>query len=49
MAEMELAIQWNLMVGGLAVVGAIVLGIAASAYPALKAANLDPVEALRHI
>lgn len=48
-AEMEMAIKWDFVLGGLTVIGAIILAIAASAYPAIKASKLDPVEALRHI
>ncbi len=41
------AVQWNFALGGIALLGAILLGIIAATYPALHASKLDPADALR--
>lgn len=48
-AQMQLSITWNPLVAGLAVLAAVLVGVLASAYPAARAAGLDPAEALRFI
>jgi len=48
-AGIEVAVEPNPILGGSTIILAIVLSLLASAYPAVKAAKLDPVEAMRHI
>lgn len=48
-AQIEVAIVWKYQLGLIAVGGAALVGILASAYPAWQASRLDPVEALRFI
>ncbi|GAW93755.1 ABC transporter permease [Calderihabitans maritimus] len=48
-AQMQVQIPWNLLAGGVIILAAAALGVLASLYPALKAAKLDPAEALRFI
>ncbi len=45
----KLAVSWNPLLGIAVFAGTVVLGVLASIYPALKAAKLDPAEALRFI
>lgn len=47
MTEEHIALQWNPTLGALAMVLALLVGCAASFYPALHASRLDPTEALR--
>ena len=47
MAEHHVALHWNPLLGGMAMLLALVVGCAASFYPALHASRLDPTEALR--
>jgi len=47
MAEHEVALHWNPLLGGSAMLMALVIGCLASFYPALHASRLDPTEALR--
>ncbi|MEW6622500.1 MAG: FtsX-like permease family protein [Bacillota bacterium] len=48
-AGIEVAVEPNPILGGSTIILAIALSLLASAYPAVKAAKLDPVEAMRHI
>lgn len=48
-AQMEVQIPWNWPLAGIAVLIALIIGLAASFLPAIKAAKQDPVEALRFI
>lgn len=48
-AQMEVNIAWNPDIGAAALVIALLMGLAASFLPAIKAAKQDPVEALRFI
>lgn len=48
-AQMEVQIPWNLSLALYAVLISLVIGLAASFVPAVKAAGQDPVEALRFI
>ena len=47
MAEHEVKIHWNPLLGGSALLMALIIGCLASFYPALHASRLDPTEALR--
>ncbi|MCF6180031.1 MAG: ABC transporter permease [Geopsychrobacter sp.] len=47
MTDNEVALHWDPMLGGGAVLLALLVGTLASFYPALKASRLDPTEALR--
>ncbi|WP_020677939.1 ABC transporter permease [Geopsychrobacter electrodiphilus] len=47
MTENEVSLHWDPLLGGGAVVLALLVGTSASFYPALKASRLDPTEALR--
>ena len=49
LAQMQVAVPWNMNLILPAVALAVVLAVLSSLYPALKAASLDPVEALRFI
>lgn len=48
-ADFELVITWSALLATAVLLGAIILGILASLYPAAKAAKLDPAESLRFI
>ncbi|WP_366923599.1 FtsX-like permease family protein [Metallumcola ferriviriculae] len=48
-AQMQISIPWNPLIGVTVVLIATAVGILASAYPAIQAAKLDPVEALQYI
>jgi len=48
-AQMEVVISWDYRIGATALMIAILIGLAASFLPALKAARQDPVEALRYM
>jgi putative ABC transport system permease protein len=48
-AQMRVSVPWNTEMILPAVLLSAAIAVAASIYPALKAANLDPVEALRFI
>ena len=47
MAEHHVALHWNPLLGGMAMLLALLVGCTASFYPALHASRLDPTEALR--
>ncbi len=47
MAEHQVALHWSPVLAGLAMLLALLVGCAASFYPALHASRLDPTEALR--
>jgi len=47
--QIEVGVVWKYQIGLIAVGGAALIGIFASAYPAWQASRLDPVEALRFI
>lgn len=47
MTENEVSLHWDPILGGSAVLLALMVGLSASFYPALKASRLDPTEALR--
>lgn len=47
MTENEVSLHWDPLLGGSAILLALVVGLSASFYPALKASRLDPTEALR--
>ncbi|MEW6663369.1 MAG: ABC transporter permease [Bacillota bacterium] len=49
LAQGPVTIPWQPLAGGITVIGATGLAVAASLYPAAQAANLDPAEALRFI
>jgi len=49
LAQMQVTVPWNWQLIPPAVLLSIVLAVSSSLYPALKAASLDPVEALRFI
>ncbi len=48
-AQMEVSIAWDYRVGIAALIIALVIGLAASSWPAFRASKQDPVEALRFI
>ncbi|WP_227762921.1 ABC transporter permease [Zhaonella formicivorans] len=48
-SDLRLYITWDPVLGFAVVVGAAVLTVLASLYPAIKAAQLDPAEALRFV
>lgn len=48
-AEMQISISWNPLVGVTVILFAVIIGILASVYPAVKASQIDPVEAFRFI
>lgn len=48
-AQMEVSIAWDYKIGAAALGIAVVIGLVASLFPALKASRQDPVEALRFI
>lgn len=48
-ARLEVGVTWDPMLAGWAVALALLVGIAGSLYPAIRASNLDPAEALRSI
>lgn len=47
MADHHITLHWNPVLGGMAILLAMVVGSLASFYPALHASRLDPTEALR--
>lgn len=47
MAEHDVTLHWNPLLGGAALLMALLVGCLASFYPALHASRLDPTEALR--
>ncbi len=49
MAGMQVAISWNPLLGVATAIGAIGLSLISSSLPAIRAAALEPVDALRHI
>ena len=48
-AQLSVPVRWDPLLAAGAVGLSIAVGMAASAYPAMRAANLDPAEALRFI
>lgn len=48
-AQMDVAIKWDLFIGLAAIGLALVIGLLASLFPAVQASRQDPVEALRFI
>lgn len=49
LAQLSVGVHWDPALGGIAIALAIVVGIGSSVYPAVRASNLDPAEALRFI
>ncbi len=49
LAQLTVGVQWDPLLGIAAIVLAIFVGIGGSVYPAVRASNLDPAEALRSI
>jgi putative ABC transport system permease protein len=48
-AETQIAFEVQPMLALLAVVGALLIGIASSLYPIVRASRLDPSEAVRYV
>ncbi len=49
LAQLSVGVQWDPVLGGIAIALALVVGIGSTIYPAIRASNLDPAEALRFI
>lgn len=48
-AKMEVSIPWDYTIGAAALLISVIIGLAASFWPAMKASRQDPVDALRFI
>jgi putative ABC transport system permease protein len=49
LAKLEVAVRWDPILAGFALGLALLVGMAGSIYPAIRASSLDPAEALRSI
>ena len=48
-ARLEVPVEWDPLLAGWALGLALLVGVAGSLYPALRASALDPAEALRSV